>query len=176
MLGLLIQTDVLQPTGGAQPGVNAARPKIPGRSHEVVSNAKTEPGEQAVMASEEGLTGNSTAQRKPCNEGNRLRVVLLEDNPADAELVLRALRQNGFVISHDVVQTPSEFLRCIRSQPYDVVLADYNLPQWRGMEALALIREEGLDIPVIIVTGSLGDVPAVECIKQGATDYVLKDG
>ena len=57
----------------------------------------------------------------------------------------------------------------------DVVLADYNLGQWRGTEALEIMREEGLDIPLILVSGALGDVTAVECIKQGVTDYVLKD-
>jgi signal transduction histidine kinase len=166
-------TDILQRAGDAQPGVNAARPKVLGQSHEVASNVKGGVGDQAVK--EQILTSNFTAEHE-VHKGNNLRVLLLEDNPADEELVLRALRQHGFVVSHHVVQTPGEFLRCIRTEPYDVVLADYNLPQWRGMEALGLIREEGLDIPLIIVTGSLGDVPAVECIKQGATDYVLKDG
>jgi hypothetical protein len=56
-----------------------------------------------------------------------------------------------------------------------VVLADYNLPGWKGMEALKVLRKEGLDIPMILVSGALGDVTAVECIRQGATDYVLKD-
>jgi DNA-binding NarL/FixJ family response regulator len=58
----------------------------------------------------------------------------------------------------------------------DVVIADYNLPQWKGMEALEVLRRAGLDIPLILVSGALGDVTAVECIKRGATDYVLKDG
>jgi chemotaxis family two-component system sensor kinase Cph1 len=56
-----------------------------------------------------------------------------------------------------------------------VVLADYNLGSWRGMDALEILRIEGRDIPLILVSGALGDVTAVECIKQGATDYVLKD-
>ena len=64
----------------------------------------------------------------------------------------------------------------LRSHRPDVVLADYNLPQWQGMEALDVLRREGLDIPLILVSGALGDVTAVECIKRGATDYVLKDG
>jgi light-regulated signal transduction histidine kinase (bacteriophytochrome) len=55
------------------------------------------------------------------------------------------------------------------------VLADYNLGQWRGIEALEILRQEGLDIPLILVSGALGDVTAVECNKQGVTDYVLKD-
>lgn len=128
------------------------------------------------VSGEKNQTSASTVGRTVLGKDNKLRVMLLEDDPHDVELVVRALRQNGFAVSHDVAQTPGEFLRHIRTAPYDVVLADYNLPQWKGMEALGLIQEEGLDIPLIIVTGSLGDVPAVECIKQGATDYVLKDG
>jgi DNA-binding NtrC family response regulator len=54
------------------------------------------------------------------------------------------------------------------------VLADYNLPHWRGIEALEILAREGLDVPLILVTGALGDMTAVDCIKEGATDYVLK--
>ena len=106
----------------------------------------------------------------------QLRVLHIEDNALDAELVAQALRKGGFNFSVAVVQTEAEFERQVRLQSPDVVLADYNLPQWKGMEALALLEREGLDIPLIMVSGALGDVTAVECIKQGATDYVLKDG
>jgi len=75
-----------------------------------------------------------------------------------------------------VVQAEKEFERELRAQRPDIVLADYNLPQWKGMEALDVLRRAGLDIPLILVSGALGDVTAVECIKRGATDYVLKDG
>jgi light-regulated signal transduction histidine kinase (bacteriophytochrome) len=74
-----------------------------------------------------------------------------------------------------VVQTAEEFRQRIKTNIPDVVLADYNLGQWRGMEALEILRAEGLDIPLILVSGALGAVTAVECIKQGVTDYVLKD-
>ena len=104
-----------------------------------------------------------------------LRVLLVEDNPDDAELVLRELRREGFDITSEVVQTPEDFIRQVRAHPYQIILADYNLPQWKGIEALDTLRREGLDIPLILVSGALGDVNAVECIKQGATDYVLKD-
>ena len=104
-----------------------------------------------------------------------LRVLLVEDSPADIELVLHALRSGGFQVSSDVAQTAEEFERRIRANAYDIVLTDFTLPQWRGMEALKILQREHLDIPVILVTGSLGDVTAVECIKQGATDYVIKD-
>ncbi|HEY7615632.1 MAG TPA: ATP-binding protein [Terriglobales bacterium] len=104
-----------------------------------------------------------------------LRVLLVEDNPADVELVLHELHQGGFETASEVAQSAEEFELRVRAKPYDVVLADYTLPQWRGMDALEVLHRENLDIPLILVTGSLGDVTAVECIKQGATDYVIKD-
>jgi PAS domain S-box-containing protein len=105
-----------------------------------------------------------------------LRVLHVEDNELDAELVAEALRRGGFSVSVAVVQGEGEFHEQLRSQRPDVVIADYNLPQWKGMEALTVLRREGMDIPLILVSGALGDVTAVECIKAGATDYVLKDG
>jgi signal transduction histidine kinase len=106
----------------------------------------------------------------------QLRVLHIEDNGLDAELVAQVLRKSGFSVSTVVVQTEAAFERELRLRLPDVVLADYNLPQWQGMEALEVLRREGLDIPLILVSGALGDVTAVDCIKRGATDYVLKDG
>jgi signal transduction histidine kinase len=104
-----------------------------------------------------------------------LRVLLVEDNPADVELELLTLRQDGFEVSGDVAQTAEEFTERVRTNTYDLILADYNLPQWRGTEALDILRLENLDVPLIVVTGYLGEEKAVDYIKQGATDCVLKD-
>lgn len=117
------------------------------------------------------LESRSIAEPKP-----KLHVLLIEDNPLDAELVLRALGADGFDVTSVLVQDEAGFTRALHTRCAEVVLADYNLPNWKGMEALAILRREGLDIPMILVSGALGDVNAVECIKQGATDYVLKDG
>jgi signal transduction histidine kinase len=106
----------------------------------------------------------------------QLRALLVEDNPLDVQLILRALRQSGFEVQSTVVQDEAAFVRALHAHNPEVVLADFNLPTWKGMETLQVIRSEGLDIPVIVVSGALGDVSAVECIKKGATDYVLKDG
>jgi len=106
---------------------------------------------------------------------SRLSALLVEDNPADAELVLRELRRGGFEVTSFIVQSPASFRHRLLSTPCDIVLADYNLGAWHGMEVLDILREAGRDIPLILVSGALGDVTAVECIKQGATDYVLKD-
>ena len=104
-----------------------------------------------------------------------LHFLLVEDNEADCELILRELNKAGFRFSSEASQTAEESRSRVRSFRPDVVLADYNLGQWRGIEAVEILRKEGLDVPVILVTGALGDTTAVECIKQGATDYVLKD-
>ena len=106
---------------------------------------------------------------------NKLRALVVEDEPADVELVLRALRKAGFDASGDIAQTAEEFTEQVRANSYDVILADFKLPAWNGMESVEVLRQEGLDVPVIVVSGSLGELTAVECIKQGAADYVLKD-
>jgi len=117
-----------------------------------------------------------TATNDLGSQPGQLRVLHIEDNELDAELVAQALRRGGFSASVVVVQAEAEFERQLRAHHPDVVLADYNLPQWKGIDALDVLRREGLDIPLILVSGALGDITAVECIKQGATDYVLKDG
>jgi signal transduction histidine kinase len=106
----------------------------------------------------------------------KLRALLVEDNALDATLVLRALYKEGFDVSAHVVQDEAAFTRALGTYCPEIVLADYNLPNWKGMETVNVLRREGLDIPMILVSGALGDVTAVECIRQGATDYVLKDG
>jgi two-component system, sensor histidine kinase and response regulator len=124
------------------------------------------------------MSGAATQPAKQPSAGTKpqLRALLVEDNQLDAELVLRALRKNDFEVSAVIVQDEAAFVKALLAHCPEIVLADYNLPGWKGMEALNVIRRQGLDIPLIVVSGALGDVTAVECIKQGATDYVLKDG
>ena len=104
-----------------------------------------------------------------------LQLLMVEDNTTDAELCLQELRSVGFSPSADVVETPSAFAEQLDGHSYDVILADYRIPGWSGMEALTLLKQTGKDIPFIVVTGSLGDEAAVQCIKDGASDYILKD-
>ncbi len=119
--------------------------------------------------------GTTTALEDKTSPGDgKLRVLLVVESPADAELVLRQLLQDGFEVTSDAVQTLDGFTRQVRMNAYQLILADYNLPHWKGMETIEVLRREGLDIPLILVSGALGDVTAVECIKQGAADYVLK--
>ena len=120
--------------------------------------------------------GTKLGKQDSAGPGVKLRALLVEDNALDAALVVRALQKDGFDISAHVVQDEAAFIRALCAHCPEVVLADYNLPNWKGMEVLGVLRRQSLDIPMILVSGALGDVTAVECIKQGATDYVLKDG
>jgi signal transduction histidine kinase len=105
----------------------------------------------------------------------QLRVLIVEDNKTDAELCLQELKSVGFTATADVVETPLAFAERLNEQSYDVILADYRIPGWSGMGALILLKQTGKDIPFIVVTGALGDEAAVQCIKEGAGDYILKD-
>ena len=103
-----------------------------------------------------------------------LNVLILEDRPADAELMLHELRRAGFDPVWERVDTEADYLS--RLDPaLDVILADYSLPQFDGVRALQLMQERGLDIPFIIVSGTIGEDVAVAAMKQGAADYLLKD-
>ena len=103
-----------------------------------------------------------------------LRVLLLEDRQDDARLILHELRRAGFEPAGERVETEADFLARLDPAP-DLILADYHLPGFDALLALRLVRERGLDVPVIVVTGALGDEAAVECLRQGAADYLLKD-
>lgn len=104
-----------------------------------------------------------------------LRLLLIEDNPRDAVLCKAYLERAGYHLRTDTVTCAEEFVAALHSGPYDVVLADYRLPGWSGMDALEMLRRESLDTPFILVTGTVGEETAVECIKKGANDYILKD-
>jgi two-component sensor histidine kinase/CheY-like chemotaxis protein len=108
------------------------------------------------------------------NMDKSLRILMLEDDRDDAELVVYELRQAGFDLDWRRVDTAEGFLAQL-DWPPDLVLADYSLPQFDALRALHCLQERGLDFPFIVVTGSLSEEVAVECMKQGATDYLLKD-
>ena len=103
-----------------------------------------------------------------------LRVLLIEDSEDDALLAVHELRRAGFEPDWSRVETELDYLAHLEPT-LDVILADYHLPQFDVLTALHRLQERGLDIPFIVVTGALGDEGAVECLRQGATDYLLKD-
>src|ERR1700712_2781809 len=103
-----------------------------------------------------------------------LRVLLAEDNPNDAELLLRELRRAGFELVWDRVDNEADYARRLVGN-IDLVISDYEMPQFNGLRALELLKASGLDIPFIIVSGTIGEDTAVAAMKQGAADYLLKD-
>ena len=107
--------------------------------------------------------------------GRRVRILILEDEAWDAELAQRLLRDAGLTFAAVVVDTRASFIEQMAAFRPDIILSDYHLPGFSGQEALKIAQERYPDIPFIIWSGVLGDEAAVELIKQGATDYVLKD-
>lgn len=131
---------------------------------------QTFPSEQTSGIAENGAPSPSTAPPDP----KPLRVLMVEDRPADAMLLAHLLTQAGFVPEWTRVETESEFLAQLDPMP-DIVLADYTLPQFSGLEALRLLRERGVEIPFILITGVAGEEAAVSALHLGADDYLLKD-
>ena len=103
------------------------------------------------------------------------RVLIAEDDPSDAELARRRLAAAGLVFDAVVVDNRADFADQLDAFQPDVVLSDYQMPGFSGADALRIARERHPDLPVIIWSGVLGDEAAVDLIRQGATDYVLKD-
>jgi PAS domain S-box-containing protein/diguanylate cyclase (GGDEF)-like protein len=106
---------------------------------------------------------------------NQLHILFVEDAATDFDLCLREFEKANMKVNADRVTTSEEFQSLLATKTYDIILADYCLPSWTGMEAFEVLRQRGDDIPLILVTGTLGDETAVACIKKGVTDYVLKD-
>ena len=105
---------------------------------------------------------------------NEMRILLLEDSVTDAGLIRHTLRQGGFDFSLEHVENKSDFLRQLDKARPDLILSDFSLPSIDGHTALALARKKRPDTPFIFVTGTLGEEVAIETLKKGATDYVLK--
>jgi len=103
-----------------------------------------------------------------------LRILFVEDVPADMELVARQLRLDGLIFDSVRVETEPEFIDAWDSFNPDIVLSDYSLPQFDGMTALRLALARDPDIPFVLVTGSSNEEIAVQCMKAGATDYLIK--
>lgn len=103
-----------------------------------------------------------------------LRVLIVEDSPDDAELMVMRLSSEDFQLQWTQVETEADYRAALAALP-DLILADWSLPQFSGLAALRIMRDRELDIPFIIVSGSIGEEAAVEALRQGAYDYVLKD-
>lgn len=103
-----------------------------------------------------------------------IRLLIVEDSANDAALLLAELRVNAQAPVHQRVDTRDGFLAALKNQSWDAVISDYVLPQFSGPEALQLLRQKGMDVPFIIVSGIYGEEEAVRMMQAGANDYVMK--
>jgi len=103
-----------------------------------------------------------------------LRVLIVDDDPNDLELCLRNLQKSDLDYEAVTASTREDFVCQLRKQSFDVVLTDYRMKDWTGIDALSIVREIQPGTPLILLSGTLGDDLAVDCIKSGITDYVLK--
>ncbi|MGE5619514.1 MAG: ATP-binding protein [Sphingomonadaceae bacterium] len=104
-----------------------------------------------------------------------LRILIVEDSEDDAELLLLELRRGGYEPSFERVETPEDMAAALRRQEWDIVVSDYVMPRFGGLAALAKLQASGIDIPFIIVSGKIGENVAVEAMKAGAHDYIMKE-
>ena len=104
----------------------------------------------------------------------RLRVLHVEDTPADADLIHEALAAEQWECSYANVQTEQSFLEALERERFDLILSDYSLPTFDGFTALAIARDKAPETPFILVSGTVGEEAAIESMRRGATDYVLK--
>ena len=103
-----------------------------------------------------------------------VRVLYLEDDRNDVELVRAKLEDEGIVCNIVPVATEADFVKALKDDAFDVILADYRLPSFDGLSALSIARKRSPEVPFIFVSGSMGEELAIETLKEGATDYVLK--
>ena len=135
-----------------------------------VQRALREAGERAKRKT----AAKVAAGREKASIRTPLRILLLEDDAHDAELIQELLETDDFVCETTRVQTRAEFLAALKSSEIDLIFADYQLPSFDGLSALKLAQSERPDLPFIFVSGTLGEEVAIEALKIGATDYILK--
>jgi PAS domain S-box-containing protein len=103
-----------------------------------------------------------------------LRILLIEDSEDDAQLLVRELRKGGFDLDFARIDTPQALEAALYGNTWDAAIADYSMPAFTGLDALRIIRAKGLDLPFILVSGVIGEEKAVEAMKAGAHDYIMK--
>ncbi len=106
--------------------------------------------------------------------GKPLRVLIIEDSEDDVALVLRELRRGGYQPEFERVETAAGMRKALAQQQWEVIICDYSMPAFNAPTALKLLKESGIDIPLIIVSGTIGEDTAVEAMKIGAHDYIMK--
>jgi PAS domain S-box-containing protein len=113
----------------------------------------------------------------PSNISNpqSLRVLMVEDSEDDALLIIRELKKGGYNPVHERVETAAAMKKALQEKQWDIILCDYKIPKFSGAHAIALLQETNIDIPLIIVSGTIGEETALECMRSGAHDYIMKN-
>src|SRR5258708_19673090 len=104
----------------------------------------------------------------------RLRVLIIEDSPNDGELMVQQLTIGGYEVVHERVQTAAALNAALARGTWDIIVSDYSMPSFTGLEALKIVRAIGLDVPFVIVSGTIGEDTAVAALKAGAHDFLVK--
>jgi len=104
-----------------------------------------------------------------------LRVLMVEDSEDDMLLEIRELKKGGYNPEYERVETAAAMRKALQDKTWDVILCDYQLPSFNGIEAIAVLKETNIDIPIIMVSGAIGEETAVECMRLGAHDYIMKN-
>ncbi len=103
-----------------------------------------------------------------------LKVLVVEDSEDDAQLVLRELKRGGYVVQYERVELAEDMIRLLKEESWDLVISDYSMPRFNALQALDTLKASGLDLPFIIVSGTIGEDMAVAAMRAGAHDYLLK--
>ncbi len=150
------------------------------------ARVKKSRGQQNRGAEEQGSRGALEVVKPepehPCTPAPRhpsmfspVRVLVVEDSETDVLLLLREFKRGGCEVISERVDNVETMKAALDRQDWDIVISDYYMPQFTGLEALSLLKEKGLDLPFIVVSGAIGEETAVEAMKAGAHDYIMKD-
>jgi PAS domain S-box-containing protein len=104
-----------------------------------------------------------------------LRALMVEDSEDDMLLIIRELKKGGYNPVYERVETATAMKKALQEKQWDIILCDYKLPKFSGEKAIGLLKETNIDIPLIIVSGTIGEETAVECMRSGAKDYIMKN-
>jgi len=104
-----------------------------------------------------------------------LRLLLIEDSVDDAELIVREIRRGGYSVEFQRVETKLDMQQALAHSTWDMILSDYSMPKFSAMAALQVLNDSGLDIPFMVISGTIGEETAVTALKAGAHDFLLKD-
>jgi len=104
-----------------------------------------------------------------------LLVLFVEDSEDDALLIIRELKRGGYHPVYELIETAFAMKKALKEKQWDIILCDYKMPDFSAPSAIALLKESNIDIPIIIISGAIGEETAIECMRLGAPDYIMKN-